>query len=41
MSAAGWFIAGRFFGGMAVSLALLAWACAAAGACEDERNEGR
>lgn len=41
MSAAGWFIAGCFFGGMAVSLALFAWACAAAGACEDERNEGR
>ena len=41
MSAAGWFIAGCFFGGMAVSLAFFAWACAAAGACEDELNEGR
>ena len=40
MSAAGWFIAGCFFGGITVSLAFFTWACAAAGACEDERNEG-
>lgn len=36
MSAEGWFIAGCFFGGMAVSLAFFA-----AGACEDDRSETR
>lgn len=41
MSAAGWFIAGCFFGGTAVSLAIFAWACAAAVACDCERDEKR